>query len=73
MPTTVEQILEEFDRLAEEEKRELVSGILRRIRDNNLPPLSEAELILNAESVFLELDERERENGAGTTRGDLVG
>ena len=33
--------------------------ILRRIRDVDFPPLSDEELVLNAEALFLELDRQE--------------
>jgi len=62
MSTTVEDILDSFDHLSEAEKRELVSEILRRTTAMSFPPLTDEELILNAETLFLELDQRESEN-----------
>ena len=62
MSTTVEDILDSFEHLSEAEKRELVSEILRRTTAMSFPPLTDEELILNAEALFLELDQQEVEN-----------
>ena len=59
MSTTTSEILESFDHLAEDEKREVASEIIRRTRELELPPLTDDELVLNAEALFLELDKRE--------------
>jgi len=59
MSPAVQQILESFDHLPRQEKQELASEILRRSTSYNLPPLSDEDLVLNAEAVFLELDQRE--------------
>jgi hypothetical protein len=63
MSTTVEEILDSFDHLSEAEKRELASEIIRRIVVFDLPLLTDEELVLNAEALFLELDQRESTNG----------
>jgi hypothetical protein len=62
MSTTTSEILESFDHLAEDEKREVASEIIRRTRELELPPLTDDELALNAEALFLELDKRESTN-----------
>jgi hypothetical protein len=62
MSTTASEILESFDHLAEDEKREVASEILRRTIELELPPLTDDELVLNAEALFLELDQRELTN-----------
>ena len=62
MSTTTSEILEPFDHLAEDEKREVASEIIRRTRELELPPLTDDELALNAEALFLELDKRELTN-----------
>lgn len=62
MSTTTREILESFDHLAEDEKREVASEILRRTIELELPPLTDDELVLNAEALFLELDQRELTN-----------
>ena len=59
MGTTTSEILESFAHLAEDEKREVASEIIRRTRELELPPLTDDELALNAEALFLELDKRE--------------
>jgi hypothetical protein len=62
MSTTVEEILDSFDHLSEAEKRELASEIIRRTAEFDLPTLTDEELIMNAEVLFLELDKRESAN-----------
>ncbi len=62
MSTSVEEILDSFDHLSEAEKRELASEIIRRTVEFDLPPLTHKELVLNAEALFLELDQRESAN-----------
>ena len=39
MSTTANEILDSFDHLAEDEKREVASEIIRRTRELELPPL----------------------------------
>ena len=58
MSTSAREIIESFDRLPESEKQEVASEILRRALSLNIPPLSDDELALNAEEIFLELDRR---------------
>jgi hypothetical protein len=62
MSTTVEEILDSFDHLSEAEKRELASEIIRRTAEFDLTSLTDEELVLNAEALFLELDQRESAN-----------
>ena len=62
MSTIVDEMLDSFDHLSEAEKREVSSEIIRRTRELNFPPLTDEELILNAEALFLELDQRESAN-----------
>lgn len=52
----VKKLIESFDCLPSEEKREAVAEILRRCRDLDVPPLMDEELVASAESVFLTLD-----------------
>jgi len=61
MTTTAENLISIFDTLPEPEKREVATVILHRTLELDLPPLSDEELILNAEQLFLALD-REEEN-----------
>lgn len=59
MTSSVQQLLQSFDLLPEAEQRELAWEILRRTVNFDLPPLSDEELVLSAEDLFLELDRRE--------------
>lgn len=59
MSTVMQHLLDAFDRLSAEEQQVVVCEILRRMRDVDLPPLSDEELVLSAEALFLELDRRE--------------
>ena len=45
--------------MSEADKQTVVGEILRRMQHVDLPPLSEEELVANAEALFLELDRRE--------------
>jgi hypothetical protein len=62
MSTSVEQILDSFDHLSDGEKHQVASEILRRTIKMELPPLTDEELVINAEAIFLELDQRELTN-----------
>jgi len=59
MTATVQNLLNAFEKLAEFEKWELAFEILRRVAHFDFPPLSDEELVLNAEAIFLELDRSE--------------
>jgi len=63
MTTNVQNIIRTFEQLPEIEKREVAREIIRRTLEFDLPPLSDDDLVLNAEALFLELDRREAENG----------
>lgn len=62
MNPSTQEILNTFDRLSEFEQWELASQILRRALQLNIPPLSDEELVQNAEELFIELDRRELED-----------
>jgi hypothetical protein len=62
MTTAVQNLLRSFDRLSEPEKQEAMAAILRRSLALDFPPLSEEELILSAEELFLELDRQEAQD-----------
>ncbi len=62
MSTNAEQLLKDFDLLPEADQREVAREILQRTRHFALPPLSDDELVLNAEAMFLELDQQEMSN-----------
>lgn len=61
MATTAENLISIFDTLPEPEKREVAIVILHRTLEFDLPPLSDDDLTLSAEELFLALD-REEEN-----------
>lgn len=64
MSATIEEIIERFTRLPISEKKIVVSVILRDALETEMPVLSDEELVLNAEDLFLELDRSEEaENG----------
>jgi hypothetical protein len=63
MSIATEQLLKEFESLPDSDKHEVASEILRRILNICYSPLSDDELVLNAEAVFLELDQRELRDG----------
>ena len=59
MTTAVENLLTNFDRLSESEKRDAIREILRRTRSLDFESLTDQELTALADVTFLELDERE--------------
>ena len=59
MATQVPEILHSFERLDDEDRRELVAELLRRDEVINTLLLSDEELICAAEEVFLQLDREE--------------
>lgn len=59
MTTVVQELLKTFDRLTDLERMELASEILKRVIDLDFPPLSDEDLVFNAEELFLELDRQE--------------
>ncbi|HSK74463.1 MAG TPA: hypothetical protein VK892_22370 [Pyrinomonadaceae bacterium] len=64
MTQTAQDIISTFDRLPPGEQKEVVKIILRRNLEVETPALSDEELALNAEEIFLELDRREAEEDA---------
>ena len=56
---TTQHLLDAFDLLSVAEKQAVTCEILRRMRDVDFPPLSDEELVFCAETLFLELDDRE--------------
>ncbi|MEG4170204.1 MULTISPECIES: hypothetical protein [unclassified Microcoleus] len=57
MTILVEELLNTFERLTDSERLDLVLEILKRTVNLDFPPLSDDDLVLNAEGLFLELDE----------------
>jgi hypothetical protein len=63
MSALVQELLDTFDRLTDSERLDLVLEILKRTIQLDFPPLSDEDLVLNAEGIFLELDDRESSYG----------
>lgn len=61
MSPAVQHLIESFEHLPEPDKTTAASEILRRSTYLDLPPLSDEELVLAAEAVFLELDRAEEQ------------
>ncbi len=59
MSLAAQKIFDSIEQLPDDEKRGVVAEIIRRSAKFNFPPLTDEELILNAEGLLLELDERE--------------
>jgi hypothetical protein len=57
--TLVEELLETFNCLTDSERLDIVLEILKRTADLDFSPLSDEDLVLSAEELFLELDEQE--------------
>jgi len=56
---TGEDLLKSFDLLPEAERHKVATEILRRLLELRFAPLTDEDLALNAEQVFLDLDRRE--------------
>lgn len=63
MITTAQDVLEQYVQLPINEKRKVISVLLRESLDIETPEMSDEELVFSAEDLFLELDRREAENG----------
>lgn len=59
MTTDIKEILNTFELLSENDKKDLASEILRRTVKFDFPPLTDEDLIQSAEKLFLDLDRRE--------------
>lgn len=57
--TLVQELLNTFDHLIDLERLFLVMEILKRTIYLDFPPLSDEDLALNAEELFLDLDAQE--------------
>jgi hypothetical protein len=59
MTALVQELLDNFDRLTDTERMNLTVEIFKRTAHLDLPPLSDESLVLHAEELFLEMDQRE--------------
>lgn len=59
MTALAQEILNNFDRLPDTEQLEIALEILRRVINFDFPPLTDEDLTLNAEELFLTLDQQE--------------
>lgn len=59
MTAVVQDLLNTFNSLTDAERLDLLSEILKRTTDLEFLPLADADLILNAEDIFLTLDQEE--------------
>jgi hypothetical protein len=59
MTIAAQRVLATFEALPEDDKQAVVVEILRRAAENEYPSLDEADLLLAADQVFLDLDRRE--------------
>lgn len=59
MSVSVDKLIRSFEELPPADQKEAAAEILRRTVSIQFPPLSDEELVLNAEEIFLDLDRRE--------------
>ena len=57
MNTLAQELLKNFDDLPETEQQAIAVEILKRVINFDLPPLTDEDLVLNAEELFLALDD----------------
>ena len=62
MTAASQEILNTFDELPDSEQIEVALEILRRLVHFDFPPLEDEDLVLNAEEIFLALDQQESGN-----------
>lgn len=58
-----QEILNTFEKLPNTEQLQVAVEILRRLLNFDFPPLTDEDLTLNAEELFLELDQQEENYG----------
>lgn len=63
MTVDAETVIQSFERLSDAEKKHVATEIFRRSLKFDFLPLTDDELVLNAEELFLELDKRESKDG----------
>ena len=63
MKNSVAELLDSFESLSDNAKREAASEIMKRSAKFDLPPLDDESLVEIAENVFLALDKEESKHG----------
>lgn len=63
MTHRAEQIISGFDTLSPIDQKEVVLALLRKSIDVETPPISDLDLVLAADELFLGLDREEEQNG----------
>jgi chorismate-pyruvate lyase len=72
MTLSAQQIIDAFERLPEPEKQTVAHEILRRSVQLQVPSLTDEELVVAAEDLFLTLDAREAGNDSSDPGRGLV-
>ena len=63
MTQAVQTIIQSFEQLTDSDKRVVATEIFRRSLQLDYPPLTDDELVSNADELFLELDKEEAKDG----------
>lgn len=61
MTVLAQELLSTFDDLPDSAQVEVALAILRRVINWDFPPLTDEDLVFNAEALFLDLDQQEVE------------
>lgn len=72
MSTATQSILESFNQLPEPEKRELAAEIIRWTANLDFPPLTDEDLVIAADELFIELDRAEVKDAKSKSGRGLV-
>jgi hypothetical protein len=72
MTLSTEQIIDAFERLPEPEKQKVAYEILRHSVQLQVPSLTDEELVVAAEDLFLTVDAREAGNDSSNPGRGLV-
>lgn len=59
MNTVAQELLKTFDDLPDTEQQVIAAEILKRVINFDIPPMTDEDLVFNAEELFLVLDEQE--------------
>ena len=62
MTALAQEVIKTFDNLPDSDKLEVALKIFQRVVNFDFPPLTDEDLILNAEELFLALDGQEVED-----------